>query len=687
LSEELIKKILKSIGLTEKEADMYIFLAKHGALKGIEIAKRIRIDRAEVYRILKSLQNKRLLESTLEKPTQFVIIPFEKVIDSFVKARRDEATIVERKKEELMEDWRKISKSSVELKAERFVVIEGNGKIYPKIFQMIKEAKSQLLNVSTVADLARAVQFGIFDGLFEHPPKSDVQFRFLTELTEKNVNVMKNLLKEIPEVGLNLKGRTPDLGLQLFPRMVVKDNEEALFFTTSKAEGTFDTNLVEACLWTNCKMIVQAFTRVFEDLWSNSTDIYKKIAEVELGKPSAQIRFVYNPERVEKKYKQALAEAKQDVTVLTSSEGLVELGKNIESLKELTRRDVFVRVMAPIARENFEFSRVLSEFCDVRHVSKSSFTTIIIDGYHLFQFRTKFPKVSSEVSHYFGSSSYTNNFEHVEKTRLILNNIWNKALALSKVKLESMPSSSPETNPISEVFYQSDRIKSLPCVEESVEGTLTEKEVINKIINAKRVIARNPLTDINVQYGSSARGVIHPPSSFNLPDMRIAVSHWNKQSSWGAEDWITIYLWLETLDGYFYVPVAHVTDNPEAVEFRKGVYAGTPAGQNVILVRRDMLEVRVQSNTLIAGWTIPIPLYPQFSLPPCCMVFEGHGELKTGSTETTLPSGRTQVHEFNRFEAFVTFFHPSSKYSGPGTDGFFNREVIMTAYPPNSSKQ
>jgi hypothetical protein len=35
--------------------------------------------------------------------------------------------------------------------------------------------------------------------------------------------------------------------------------------------------------------------------------------------------------------------------------------------------------------------------------------------------------------------------------------------------------------------------------------------------------------------------------------------------------------------------------------------------------------------------------------------------------------------EANRFDAFVTFFHPSSKYSGPRTDGIFNRNVFFTA--------
>jgi len=688
LSEEPIKKILKDVGLTEKETEVYIFLAKHSALKGNEIAKQTRTDNAEVYRILKSLQNKGIVEATLEAPTRFVTVPFDKVIDSFIKARRDEATFVERKKEDLMDDWKKISRTNVELASEKFVVIEGTSKVYSKIFQMAKEARSQLLSVSTVTGLVRAVQFGLFDAVLEHPSKSSIQFRFITEPTEKNVGVMKSLLREMPEGELDFKGRSPDLGLQLSPRMVVKDNEEVLFFATSKTENTLETNPYETCLWTNCNAIVQAFTRVFEDTWSNSTDIYKKIAEVELGNSASQIHYVYNPERVKKKYEEALADAKDEVTVLTSSEGLIELWKNSKSLKEMSKRNVSVRVMAPVVSENFDCSQELSESCDVRHVPESSFTTIVVDGRHLFQFRNpKYPKVSPELRPSFETFVYTDEFECVQKAKSILNNVWKNAHVLSNVKRESITYDEPEINPVPEVFHLSDHFNSVLRVEERTLGTITEKDVINKIINAKRVIAKNPLTDMNVQYGSSARAIIHPPEYFNLPDMRISVHHWSKQSSWGAEDSIDVYLWLETPKGYTYVPVAHVTDNPKTVEFRKGVWAGTPASKNVMTVKKDTLEVRVQGNTLFAGWTMPIPLYPpQYSLPPCCILFEGHGELKTGTSKTSLPSGKTQVYEFNRFEAFVTFFHPSSKYSGPGTDGLFDREHIMTAYPPESSK-
>jgi hypothetical protein len=95
----------------------------------------------------------------------------------------------------------------------------------------------------------------------------------------------------------------------------------------------------------------------------------------------------------------------------------------------------------------------------------------------------------------------------------------------------------------------------------------------------------------------------------------------------------------------------------------------------------------VYGNSLFAGWTVPIQLFPQqLTLPPACIQIEGYGDVKTAAYTLVNPSGYTQKVEENFLDAFVTFFHPSSKYSGAGTDGFFIRDFVVTAYA-SSTKQ
>lgn len=684
--EERIKSVLKDFGLTETEVALYLFLAKHDALKGTEIARQIKKDKAQVYHMLKSLQAKGLLESTLEAPVRFVLIPFEKVVESTISAKREEAAQIENAKEELLNYWKNISQTSPELPLERFVVIEGRRKVYSKISEMIAETKNQLSTITTVTSLLQADQFGLYDGAFNHPLKSQIQFRFLTELSSRNLNRMKSLLKKISGSGFNLRGRNPDLGQSLFPRMVIRDCEEALFFITPQTSSSTEEQDY-LCLWTNCRDLVQAFGSVFEDLWQSSTDIHKRIAEIETGKLPPKTCVISNAETAHKKYHEVISSAEKEVFMITSSKGLLACWKGKNIVKDWTQRGVSLRIMAPITSENLEAAQQLLKCCEVRHVPVGYLETTIVDGQHLFQFKNPPPEEEElRAMTYFENTFYTDDSEYVIKTKKMLDDIWRKASAPSAITVKSVTSNTNMTPPVpEETWIRVVKKITVPVLleEQRPLEKLTEKDVLNKILTAERVIAKDPSKEIIRQYGTNAQAIIHPPSSFNLPDMLFHIFHSGKNSSFGAEDAIFVMLWLETPKGYAYVPVAYVGDNPESAEYCKTyVFPGSPAGQNVQLVKKDELQIMVHGNTLFAGWTTPIPLLPPLSLPPSCIILEGYSEVTTVTFTLLLPLGHRERVHMNGSEAFVTFLHPSSKYSGPGTDGFLARECIMEFYPP-----
>ena len=84
-----IEKALRDFGLSEKEIEVYILLGKRGPKKGIEITKQLKMHKGQVYRTLKSLQKKGLVEVTLEYPARFTAVPFENLIDSYIKTKKD----------------------------------------------------------------------------------------------------------------------------------------------------------------------------------------------------------------------------------------------------------------------------------------------------------------------------------------------------------------------------------------------------------------------------------------------------------------------------------------------------------------------------------------------------------------------------------------------------------------------
>ena len=159
--------------------------------------------------------------------------------------------------------------------------------------------------------------------------------------------------------------------------------------------------------------------------------------------------------------------------------------------------------------------------------------------------------------------------------------------------------------------------------------------------------------------------------------MLIRLHHIEKHSTFGEEDVIIINLWQETPSGYAYVPVAIFSDSPEAQKRWEKNFSASPAGRNVQLARKGELQVWVHGNTMFAGWTVPIPLFPsKYKLSPACILVEGYGKVKTEAYTIVQPGGGKFSAKQNGFDAFVTFMHPSSKYSGPGTDGFFVRDFI-----------
>jgi sugar-specific transcriptional regulator TrmB len=679
LSGKTVEKTLHNFGLTEKETQIYIYLAKHGAQGAGEIASGTKTATAVIYRTLKALQRKGFAESTLESPVRYTAVPFENVLDSKIRGKQDEVRQMENSKRELLADWRKISIGKPEYPLEKFTVIEGDNKIFAKIFKMVRETKSQLSTFTTIAGLKRADRYGIFDAINNHPLRSKVEFRIITDLTRADLTSARFLKKRLQR-SIDFRARNPELGLRLCPRIVIKDEEEIVFFIDSR-KGDFASERDDVYLWTNCKSLVHAFLAMFEELWRNSTDIEKKIVEIETGKPTPETYVITDAETARKKYNATIRSAKEEILMLTSARGLIECREDIILFEEQAKRKVTIKIMAPIMNENFEAANQLSKHFEVKHVPVSYLRTTIIDGKHLFQFKN--PPSGQEIyeaTPYYEDAFYSADPEYVDKTKAMMNDMWENAHALSPITLASvLRIDEPKAAADSEERRFSIYRKTIARIKDEKLGAKTEKEVLKEFILAKKYPAESSQ---NRAYCSIGHAIIHPPKYFKLPLMMLKLYHFEKQSTLGAEDILVVYLWLKTPAEYTFVPAAVIQDNPRVTDHYKVWFAGTPAGDNVHLIEKDELQIRIHGNTLFAVWTVPIPLSSYPAIPPSCIIMEGYGNIKTGSYTIILPSGYKFKHQTNGLDAFVTFMHPTSKYTGPGTDGYFARDAIIDIYPP-----
>jgi sugar-specific transcriptional regulator TrmB len=102
LSLKLALKALKSLGLTEMDAQVYIFLSKKGPHEKNNLAYALNADDQQLCCALNNLQEKGFVTITTENRTVFVAVPLEEVIDNILKAKSQETQRIERDKEKFL---------------------------------------------------------------------------------------------------------------------------------------------------------------------------------------------------------------------------------------------------------------------------------------------------------------------------------------------------------------------------------------------------------------------------------------------------------------------------------------------------------------------------------------------------------------------------------------------------------
>jgi sugar-specific transcriptional regulator TrmB len=112
LSLERILKALLTLGLSQTDAKIYIYLATEGPSKARRIINGLAINGRQVYRSLKRLRNKGITITNDERPSEFSAVPFEAVLDLLMKIKKEQAEALQASKEELISAFRTEEKKS-----------------------------------------------------------------------------------------------------------------------------------------------------------------------------------------------------------------------------------------------------------------------------------------------------------------------------------------------------------------------------------------------------------------------------------------------------------------------------------------------------------------------------------------------------------------------------------------------
>jgi len=497
LSEKPIIGVLKDFGLTEKESEIYIFVAKNGAHKPGDISKSLRMHRTQVYHILKNLQNKGLMESTLEFPMRFTAVPFEKFVDLVAKLKLEEAHSFQNQKSDILAHWRSIAVETPPATLEKFAVIEGGGHVYSRYLQVINDAEKEVLMIVTGANMIQAMalanQGGLKALIIKTIKKRNIHFRILTYVSKENTYAIKQIIEELPAKHIkDILWRHINSADLLYQNLVIRDDEETIFSITPECSQLTDREY--KCLWTNSRAVVRSRKALFEEMWCNGIDVVKKIHEIETGKPAEETLVIKDAQAAYEKFREIIDATKKEIIIVTSTIGVVRNWIGAYPVQQWLQKSVKIRIMAPINVDNFGAAQELSGYGQVKHIDVGYMRMAIVDNKHLFQFKAPpLDKETNEPAAYFDHALYSSDPEYVEKMNEMLNDMWDRSLSISEIKSEAVMRSPPvmvsTSDPASKVIgnmLKNDVGCVLVVEDNKLVGLITEKDILDRVTMAQR---------------------------------------------------------------------------------------------------------------------------------------------------------------------------------------------------------
>ncbi len=502
MSEKDITKFLQALGFSKREVQIYIFLAKSGVQSTSFVAKRLKMERVQAYRTFKKLQEKGFIEATLERPTRFTVVPFEKLFDGFVQSRKSELTSLDEQKESLVSAWRTVSAPESEYAVAKFSIISGKKKIHLKMLEMIEGAAKNILLLTSGTGLIQQDLSGVFDSVERPAKKHNPPLNILTEISPENLKIVERMDKKFSSGKADIECHHMPLDAALFPCFLIKDGEEALLYSIPGGSASMLT-LEEEGLWINDRMFISILEGFFSQMWQTSVDASQRIEELKTGVPMAETTVIRDAEEAQEKVLKVLNSAKENILAITSSQGINNIAENDIFSKQCIK-GVQCRLMAPLDLDNLKAAEKLAQCYEVKHVPINFLTMMIVDGKHLFMFKS--PPLNdwtSDSVFYMDDTYYTTDPKSIERVGEMLTDAWKRGTEISQItsqpsmNLPSLEVSSAElVSKVAEKMFENNAPSVLITENGEPAGVISEKEILRYIIEEKRDPAKTMAKDL-----------------------------------------------------------------------------------------------------------------------------------------------------------------------------------------------
>jgi sugar-specific transcriptional regulator TrmB len=257
------EQVLELLGLSPTQAHVYLTLIKSRKTSAKTLAKQTGVACPDIYRIMNIFEKMGLIQKIIEYPKKYEAIKIEKAIPS----------LINRKKEEIKEERKKILEFIKEMKSEQNNFtdpeIDSDLVLLPATKGIIEKRKAGIRNAEYSIDSViswkchKSLLKANFKGVIKKAITKGVKFRIIIE-NPKKANLLENQVLKLINKNVAIRYTTTSP-----PALItIYDKKEAEIYTSNKA-GLCDASL----LWSNNSSVVSVASGYFEYIWAQTEKV------------------------------------------------------------------------------------------------------------------------------------------------------------------------------------------------------------------------------------------------------------------------------------------------------------------------------------------------------------------------------------------------------------------------------
>jgi sugar-specific transcriptional regulator TrmB len=271
-------KLLTRLGLTFRQAKVYLTLAKCGVSSVRKISNISRIHREDLYRVLRELQKTGLVEKRITFPITYEAIPVDEALSLLHERRIRETNELQVKEKSFLE--KSMSKLASKLPSKdgaQLVLIPEKETVVMRTKKAIRKTKC---NIDVVNSPRRhLLSASVFGKEVHNALDRGLKIRVVTQRPEKMEVVPKAQIEVEKKAGFKIRY------ISVNPSAIVSifDEEEVFIVVDERAD------IKSSALWSNNKALVALCKNYFDSLWRHgATEVPSALGPKHFQKQSNQ---------------------------------------------------------------------------------------------------------------------------------------------------------------------------------------------------------------------------------------------------------------------------------------------------------------------------------------------------------------------------------------------------------------